>query len=699
MRNAIERSKKYVLICVLLCGTVFLASAQTSRIDDLLSQLKASDPDTVQIKVLRKLSAAYTAVDPVKKFLYAQQYLHLSKKNNIDSSVANAYIDIGISYGIRSNIDSALHFFNLALDRSKAADYNSGIARSLGNIGFALDRSDRKKDAVKYYEESLKIYKKLNNRRAINQNITNIGSLYFDLKEYKTAEVYFKQVYESAKENPSDEMSLASALFSMGNVNRKLGRQAEALDFFQKSLALREKIGDLNGIALSNWGIGLSLNNKKEYRKALEHLQVALNNNRTTKNNYQEAAVLVTMADSYLHLDSLPQAEEYAKLALQAAKASGSKSMLADALKKITEVTTAQKKFADALKFQSDLISVNDSLDRSKTTKEIILNDLHRINDDNNNLTKDNKKIAAKITDYTITIAAITALLIVLVILLVLYYKRNAEKKAANELLLTQAKEIAEVNEELSALNEELKTQMEIVFAQNLELEKLNQVKNKFFSIVSHDLRGPINNLRMLFEMYRQGNLNAEELTALFSKLEDTTYNTAAFLDNLLEWSKSQLDGMVVNPIAVNLQDVITHNVTLLDSQIKLKSIDVLNNVAEDITVRADLNMVHVVIRNLFSNAVKFCKAGDSITFDARQERENIVCTIKDTGAGMTEVDKENLFNLTHKPNLGTSGEKGYHIGLILCRDMIAQNNGDLKVESGLGVGTTFYITLPCHKN
>src|SRR5690606_10077697 len=161
----------------------------------------------------------------------------------------------------------------------------------------------------------------------------------------------------------------------------------------------------------------------------------------------------------------------------------------------------------------------------------------------NKNLEKHNKKIIAKNNDYAIAIAIISFLLILVAVLLVLYYKRNSESKASNAQLKAQKQEIAEVNEELSALNEELKTQMEIVSAQNIELEKLNSVKNKFFSIVSHDLRAPIHSLKALFGMYRSGDLSAEELGDLLQRLEDTVYSTASFLDNLLEWSKSQLEG------------------------------------------------------------------------------------------------------------------------------------------------------------
>lgn len=695
MPLVIKRLKSRLFSCFVLFFFGITATAQTTKVEELLNQLHKNDPDTTQIKVMRKLSAAYTSVDPIKKFYYANQYRLLAEKNGIDSSIANGYLDMGISYAVRSNLDSALYYFRLGQEKSKASNYINGIARSYVNIGFIYDRLDRKKESVKNYEESLKIYRKLNFKKGINQCIMNLGSLYFDLGEYKTADIYFRQVLESVKETPNDQAGLATALFSLGSSNRKIGDQKKSLEYYQKSLAIREKIGDLNGIALSNWGIGLVMNNTKKYHKALEHLEIALKHNRALKNIYQEAIVLMSVSYAHVQLKDYKNAEKAAKLGLAKAKESNSKGLVVQALEYLVEVNKAQKKYADALRHQSEYMAINDSINNSKTKKEVILNDLRRINYDNKNLEKRNKTINAKISDYIITISIITFLLVAVAILLVLYYKKNSEKNTANALLQKQKKEIAEVNEELGALNEELTMQMDIVSTQNIELEKLNKVKNKFFSIVSHDIRAPLNNLKMLLGLYRKGTLNEQELSELLTKLEDTIYTTADFLDNLLEWSKNQLDGMMVNPTLFHIHQIVDDNIKLMDSQIKLKSLKVNNSIHPEITVFADPDMINVVVRNLLSNAIKFCRPDDQVFFDAKLENDMVVLSIRDTGPGIDDGDKENLFNLANTMSTGTSGEKGYQIGLILCKDMILQNNGNIHIDSHLDSGTIFYITLP----
>ncbi len=691
----LNKLRQLSLLLYLMCFFGITSYAQTSRVEELLGQLNKNNPDTTQIKIMRKLSAAYSSVDPLKKWYYANQFRLLGEKNGIDSVVSAGYLDMGISYGIRGNVDSALYYFKLGYEKAKESNYEIGIARSHANIGYAYDRLDRKKEAVKSYEQSLRIFKKLNIKKSINQSITNLGSIYFDLGEYKIADSYFQQVLENVKETPNDQMGLANAYFSLGNSNRKLNNPKKALAYYRQSLAIREKIGDLNGIALSNWGMAELYNKSKDYAKALSHLEIALKNNRIIKNIYQESVALMCASHVYLGLKDYKKADEAANLALALANEVKSKGLVVMALELLVEVNKEQHKYAEALKFQSEYIAASDSLDSKKIKKDVILNDLQRVNKDNKLLVRDNKTITSKNTDYLTAISIITLLLVVLALLLVLYYRRNAEKKSINELLQKQKKEVAEVNEELSALNEELIMQMDIVSAQNIELEKLNQVKNKFFSIVSHDLRSPMNSLKMLFELFREGDLDKAELNKLTIKLEDTIYTTATFLDNLLEWSKSQLDGVIVNPSLVNIQDIVNENIKLMDSQIKLKSIEVKNNISDNILAFVDPNMLTVVVRNLLSNALKFCSKGDEVAFNAKVVGDKVIWSIQDTGPGISDKDQENLFNLSHTSSTGTAGEKGYHIGLILCKDMIFQNNGTITIDSKLGQGTVFYVTLP----
>ncbi|RYY22312.1 MAG: HAMP domain-containing histidine kinase [Chitinophagaceae bacterium] len=162
-----------------------------------------------------------------------------------------------------------------------------------------------------------------------------------------------------------------------------------------------------------------------------------------------------------------------------------------------------------------------------------------------------------------------------------------------------------------------------------------------------------------------------------------------------MEWSKSQLDGMVVKPVSFDVKEQVDVNIRLLDSQIKMKELTVENTITDTVVAFADANMINVVIRNLISNAVKFCNPHDAITIKSEMTDQGIVLSIRDTGPGIAEKDLDKLFNLEHTITSSNTGEKGHQIGLVLCKDMIEQNNGAIHVQSKVGDGTTFYIELP----
>ncbi|RZK09967.1 MAG: HAMP domain-containing histidine kinase, partial [Flavobacterium sp.] len=362
------------------------------------------------------------------------------------------------------------------------------------------------------------------------------------------------------------------------------------------------------------------------------------------------------------------------------------------------KIEEAQNNFEGAYKYQNAFIELTDSIQAEEKLKHLVLTEFNRVSSENEGLVKDNKIIATKNTSYVKTIFITSVILLFVVILLALYYKRNLEKKATNLLLEKQRDEISEINKELEMLNEELVTQMEITAVQNTELEQLNMVKNKFFSIVSHDLRSPLSNLKMLFGLYREGQLNENELSELLARLEDTIYTTSVFLDNLLEWSKSQLDGIIVNPSLFEIGKLVEENIQLVETAVRLKGLKMQYDIEENIIAFADQNMINVVVRNLISNAVKFCSTGDSVIIQAYHQNNKVILTIKDTGPGMSEKELEKLFNLEFTITSSVSGEKGHQIGLVLCKDMVEQNKGRITVESELGKGTIFLVELPVNE-
>lgn len=686
--------RNYFFCFVLIIFISIPCNSQTTKVERLLPQLNQKLQDTSRLRILRELTSAYSSVDQDKKFYYAKRYKSLAEKLKIDTLVVEALIDMGGTHAVQSNMDSALYYFSKGQSKAKAISYNGGIARSLASIGYVYDKLDRKNESIEIYNKALGIYRKIKNRKGINQCLINIGGIYYDLTEYELAQTYFQQSYESNVEI-GNESGIASALFSLGGTSKRLGKKDKAYEYYLKSLDISEKIGDLNRIALARWGLGTIDNERGDYKKALKNLHISLEKNIVIKNHYQESAVTLSIATAHLGLNNPKKAYEFAKDSYKKSFLIDSKNSRLEALKILTKIAQQTKNFEKAFEYQSHLMALLDSVEVEKVSKHVMLNDISRVKSENETLVKDNEIITNKNSGYIKTIVVTSTLLFMVVVLMSLIYFRYKEKKNTNKLLEYQKEEIAKINFELEDLNEEVNVQMNLVTQQNTELEQLNKVKNKFFSIVSHDLRSPLANLQMLFSLYREGQLNESELSAILLKLEDTIYTTTAFLDNLLEWSKSQLDGIQVKPEVFSIRKIILENIQMLDYAIASKELVVENNIPKNLQLFADQNMVHVVVRNLISNCIKFCRKGDTITIDAIQNEKTVTLSIKDTGPGISDANLKNLFSLEYTVTTGSSGEKGHHIGLILCKDMVEQNNGTIKVESKIGEGTTFYVELP----
>ncbi len=245
----------------------------------------------------------------------------------------------------------------------------------------------------------------------------------------------------------------------------------------------------------------------------------------------------------------------------------------------------------------------------------------------------------------------------------------------------------------------DLKNAKDFIAKQNAELIKVNNEKDKFFSIIAHDLKSPFTGFLSLTEMmaHEIDDFTADELKTVVISLKDSASILYKLLENLLEWSlirrglsETKFENLVIN----NLVD---YNLEIIRAKAEQKKITLKNDTPENIEVFADKHIINTVLRNLISNAAKFTSEGGIITVGAKHVDNNFVeVCVKDTGMGISEKDINKLFRLDEKVSgVGTAGESGTGLGLLLCKELIEKNNGSIKVESDIGKGTTFYFYLP----
>lgn len=705
MAYPLLRIKKLFLF---FCGPLLLLAlpcyAQNSQIASLEIKLKQNLPDTTRLRVLRELNLAYTAVDASKKLYYARQGEALAIKLKDEKGQAEAMVNMGVAYGIQGKTDSAINEFKQAYNLSEQNNFEMGMARSLGCLGYVYDRNDNSSESIKCYFKALAIFKKLKYQKGINQCTINIGSIYFDLHQNKLAESYFIQCYNIARA-AKDEAGIAYARFVLANCYKEMGRYDEALDFYNQSMETRKKLADSNGVALVYKGLGMMYRYQKKYDEGLAASKTALRMVTALQDRYEQEAVLQDLAELYLAKGDFNNAIASSNESLTIAKSIKAGQGIIGALSNLVKAYKGKGEINAAFKYQSQYVEAVDSTLVQKSLRDVTLVEFDRVRTENVELAKTNQEIISqnsnnqqRITQYSNVIVTITVILVLLILLALIQYRRNLEKQEANRKLQNQKEEINVINQELAALNEEVTTQMEIAHTQNIELERLNEIKIKLFSIISHDIRGPLGTLKALFSIYRDGDLDEIEFGELLVKLEDTIISTGSFLDNLLEWSKGQLDGFVVNAANFDVNRQIESTIQLLSAKIGLKKLNVRNLTQGAVIAYADGNMINLVLSNLLSNSVKFCNPGDEINLNAVTEGDKVLISVQDTGPGISLKDKEKLFNLEFAVSAGTQGEKGSHLGLILCRDMVQQNGGRLWFDSEEDRGTTFWVELPLGK-
>ncbi|MCD4772547.1 MAG: PAS domain S-box protein, partial [Bacteroidales bacterium] len=225
------------------------------------------------------------------------------------------------------------------------------------------------------------------------------------------------------------------------------------------------------------------------------------------------------------------------------------------------------------------------------------------------------------------------------------------------------------------------------------ELHELNLTKDKFFSIIAHDLKNPFNVILGFSELLvnEYESLNSDEIYIMAQEIFEASNNSFELLENLLQWSRSQMNRINFEPDYFKLIDIVNTNLDLIKSKAKEKNIKIFSGILPNTTVYADKNMISTILRNLLTNALKFTEENGAVYIKARKLEDRVQINITDTGVGIREEDIDKLFKIdSNISTTGTANEKGTGLGLILCKEFVEKNNGTISVESTEGKGSTF---------
>ncbi|MCD4746251.1 MAG: tetratricopeptide repeat-containing sensor histidine kinase, partial [Bacteroidales bacterium] len=558
--------------------------------------------------------------------------------------------------------------------------------------------------SLENFFESLKISETLVNKKIIANSLNGIGIIYASLNDYDKAIDYYQRSLEIS-ENISDLAGVQSSLNNIGLIFYYLNDYDKALKYYFKSLKISRELENKQKISYSLNNIGLVYISKGEYNKALDYYRRSLKLKKEMDDIWGIATSNINIGGVFLRLNNYDSSKIYIDKVLEVAKSMKWNHLLKSVYKSYADLYSAKGNYKKALEYYKLFKEVHDSLysyESTKTIAEIQTKyEIVKKEKEIQLLQRDNEIKELELNKRRFERNSIFAGFILIVILVLVLYNRNRIKNKANKLLNEKNEQIENANSELAIKNQHISKQNEKLEILNSEQKELIATKDKFFSIIAHDLKSPFNAIlgfsNFLYEDF--DDFNETQKKEFIKNISDSSEETFKLLENLLDWSRSQSGNLNFKSEILNLKEILNNTTLFLTSQIDTKNIGLYNNIQPDITVFADKNMLKTIFRNLISNAIKFTHKGGEVNISSKLKANFVEIKISDNGVGISEENIKKLFRIDEKfKTNGTANEKGTGLGLILCREFVEKSSGKIWVESEEGKGSNFCFTIPVEK-
>lgn len=541
---------------------------------------------------------------------------------------------------------------------------------------------------MKYAQKAESLALKTENKQGLVNAYLNIGSSSFFSSDYSAAMKNYKKSLVYAEEI-NDSKLIGKALNNIGSIYYKQKKISKAIEYFEKALPYKLVSNDHNSLinAYNNIAILYYELEKPDYEKILQNFKLAKTQLKED-NPYFESFINTNMASAYIEIGEYDIAEE---LLNKTREMLNGKSYLRREVdlwlsyQKLYDTKNNIKKAYEALQNYTHLNDSLNSLDSSEKLKKLqvqfevqkkeeqieLLEKLQKLKD--NQLAEEKEKNKFYL------------LLLLSIIIIVVFIVYSATvKHRANKLL-------ADKNNLLKDNNE--------------RLEELNSTKDKFFSIIAHDLKNPFTSIYTISEYLVKffDKLDNDKKRNNMLMLHESTIRILKLIENLLDWSRAESGSINFNQEKTDLKTMIVESTELLLPTANLKSIKVDTEIPENYPVFADKNMIKTVIRNLLSNAIKFTpENGEIKIFKAKEflqvevPSNHLIIAVQDNGKGIPEDKISHLFKIDNKYSTqGTNNEKGTGLGLLICKEFLDLHQGKIGVISKINEGSTFYFTLP----
>jgi len=636
----------------------------------------------------RKAAAQSSEISRLQRLIHSKEAQGGSPKDSSYIDLLNAQAHA--YYGI--NPDSVFYYAGKAQEYSESIGYGKGESVSWRMKGNGYELIGDYTKMLACYHQALTIASRIGNSSLIATTKMNIALFNAEIGKYEEAITGLEKIRPIYEKN-GDSLPLANLLFNISDISFRQGQYDRALQYDSQALVIVRALKNDYFAAYLNNEVGKILSVKGLREQALARFRESMVYYTGSDNKLGITETSTLLANTLLLLKKYDEALRYAKEGLDMARDIKRKKQIRDAGKALADIYEAKGNYPVALQYFKLYKDFSDSLFNEETRKKTYEAQARYEFEKKESEMKDeqSQKDARHehiVRDQRMQIAIAVMLIVSLSVLAFQLFRSKRDKQKANFQLRLK-------NEEIGRQKEEMELQKEEIEHQAVQLLLNNQEKDKLFSIIAHDLKGPLNSLKSLLDLLKENTLSATEIQLMTNELRKNVDYSAELVNNVLFWAGSQLNGIVVTPVVLHLQSFVEDLLNLFVNQAAEKKIGLTNGIEPSLAGFADKDMIQVVLRNLLSNAIKFCEPGDWITIRARIIGDAVEICVEDTGIGIKEEVLEKINRNESVSTYGTAKEKGTGLGLLLCREFTRDNNGNFRIESEWGKGSCFYFTIP----
>lgn len=618
------------------------AIAQDPKLAEAFQRLQTTQQDTDKVNTYYAISRYYWDIDADSALLMGKKGLEIATRAGYKKGMALCHLTLGVAYGMQGLYPEALDNHLKALRLSEALSMEGLTGNNYTNIGIVYSDMKDYPRAIDYFRRALQISLHFHEKAGVAYSYINLGETFSDAGQLDSA-IWYSKAALAIGEQINDTSALSAALDNLGDYTVRNGHAQAALPYLQRALVIAQKAHDENTVAAVHISLARAFTDLQEYRQSISLADQALREARKLHSDLYEKDAWHTLYRDYAGLRMLDK----------------------------------------ALDSRNREIAINDSiytLDKEKQLHGLQTTyELERKQDQLDLANKDRLLKAGALARDKIQNYALGGALILLVLWATWLFRSNRRRQRMNRLLENRNQEIVR---------------------KNVELQDLNGVKNKLLSILGHDLRSPLTTLKSFVDLLKLSALRPDQIETFSKQMGESLESTSRLLDNLLFWTRSQMEGMEVNPKVFDILPLLELNEQLIRPRSEEKKVTL--SVASQNTARtapllvyADEIMVDIVVRNLVDNALKFSRPGDTISVDATGTEKEVTVFVRDTGHGIAPESQHKIFKSINYTTSGTSKEKGSGLGLTLCKELVEKNGGAIHFASEPGKGTTFRFTLP----